>query len=130
MAIEINIDENKIRNLSDGAKDKLKDEIYKYVDNVVKEANLIEETMREDGATTEISSSILLQAVRKNKNYSPNKKKSKILIMWKVMSTISVMMTGLLIDSNGYKDNFVKLIFFIIFLIMACCSTVMQFVKE
>ena len=40
----------------------------KYADDIIKEANLIEEAIREDRANTEITSNIVLQAVRKNKS--------------------------------------------------------------
>ena len=67
MAVQVNIDDNKIDNFSDGAQTTLKKQMEKYADDIIKEANLIEEAIREDGANTEITSNIVLQAVRKNK---------------------------------------------------------------
>lgn len=72
MAVQVNIDDNKIDNFSDGAQTTLKKQMEKYADDIIKEANLIEEAIREDGANTEITSNIVLQAVRKNKS-NPNK---------------------------------------------------------
>ena len=68
VAVQVNIDDNKIDNFSDGAQTTLKKQMEKYADDIIKEANLIEEAIREDGANTEITSNIVLQAVRKNKN--------------------------------------------------------------
>ena len=68
MAVQVNIDDNKIDNFSDGARITLKKQMDKYADDIIKEANLIEEAIREDGANTEITSNIVLQAVRKNKS--------------------------------------------------------------
>lgn len=129
MAIQVDIDDNKIDNFSNGAQSTLKNQIEKYADDIIKEANLIEEATREDGASTEITSNIVLRAIRKNKiNHS--KKSNKGLIAIKTVSALSLLVTGFLFDSNGYQDNTAKLIFFIISLIIASASTVLQFVLE
>ena len=60
VAVQVNIDENKIDNFSDGAQTTLKKQMEKYADDIIKEANLIEEAIREDGANTEITSNIVL----------------------------------------------------------------------
>ncbi len=63
MAVQVNIDDNKIYNFFDSARITLKKQMDKYADDIIKEANLIEEAIREDGANTEITSNIVLQAV-------------------------------------------------------------------
>lgn len=68
MAVQVNIDDNKIYNFFDSARITLKKQMDKYADDIIKEANLIEEAIREDGANTEITSNIVLQAVRKKKS--------------------------------------------------------------
>lgn len=60
----------------------------KYADDIIKEANLIEEAIREDGANTEITSNIILQAVRKNKSNS-SKKPNRPLLIAKIISVFS-----------------------------------------
>ena len=129
MAVQVNIDDNKIDNFSVGAQTTLKKQIEKYADDIIKEANLIEEALREDGASTEITSNNVLQAVRKNKT-NHNKKPNKSLLITKVVSSLSLLVTGFLFDSAGYQDNVIKLIAFIICLIVASVSTVLQFVLE
>ena len=129
MAVQVNIDENKINNLSNGARSILKRQIEKYTDDIIKEANLIEEAIREDGASTEITSNIILQAVRRSKNNS-RKKHNYFQIIIKIVSALSTLITGFLFDSSGYQNNYFKLIAFIIFLVIATISTVLQFVFE
>ncbi len=129
MPIQIKIEDNKVDNFSRGAKDELKKQLEKYGENIIKESNLIEEAIREDGARTEITGSIVIQAVRKSK--VPGKKNhNKLLIFIKILSSLSLLVTGFLFDSNGYDQQTVKLIIFIIILIVACVSTVLQFVIE
>lgn len=129
VAIQINIDDDQIDNLSESAKNELKKQAEKHVKDIIKEANLIEDVIREDGACQEITSNIIIQAVRKNKN-STNKKTSKWLLLFKILSAFSLLLTGFLFDSDGYQKNSLGFIFFVVFLIVATISTVMQFVLE
>ena len=129
VAVQVNIDDNKIDNFSDGAQTTLKKQMKKYADDIIKEANLIEEAIREDGANTEITSNIVLQAVRKNKS-NPSKKPSRFLLITKIISSFSLLITGFLFDSSGYQNNVLKLIAFVVCLIVASVSTVLQFVFE
>lgn len=129
MAVHVDVEEEKIENFSASAKTTLSQQLSTYAEYIIREANLVEEGNREDGASREITSSILLQAVRKYKS-TPQKKRSKVLIGLKIVSSFSLLVTGFLFDSDGYKDNTTKLVLFIITLIVACVSTVLQFVKE
>lgn len=129
MAVQVNIDDSKIDNFSVGAQTTLKKQIEKYADDIIKEANLIEEALREDGASTEITSNNVLQAVRKNKT-NHNRKPNRTLLITKVVSSLSLLVTGFLFDSDGYQNNVIKLIAFIVCLIVASVSTVLQFVLE
>lgn len=129
VAVQVNIDDNKIDNFSDGAQTTMKKQMEKYADDIIKEANLIEEAIREDGANTEITSNIVLQAVRKNKS-NPRKKPNRFLLITKIISSFSLLITGFLFDSSGYQNNVLKLIAFVVCLIVASVSTVLQFVFE
>ncbi|WP_270640203.1 hypothetical protein [Longibaculum muris] len=129
MIIQINVDEDEIDNLSSDAQITLTKQIEKYTNDIIKEANLIEEVIREDGASTEITSNIILQAVRKNKTVR-NKKSSKSLLITKIVSVFSLLITGFLFDSSGYENNMLGLIAFVISLIVASVSTVLQFIFE
>ena len=96
MAVQVNIDENKIDNFSDSAQTTLIKQIEKYADDIIKEANLIEEAIREDGANTEITSNIILQAIRKNKS-NPRKKHSRFLLITKIVSSLSLLVFCLIL---------------------------------
>ena len=77
MKINFDIPDNQVDNLSPSAKTTLKDEVKKYTNSVIKEANLIEEGFREDGASEEITSTTIIQAVRKNKIHKRKKHSKK-----------------------------------------------------
>lgn len=129
MIFQINIEDDKINNFSNGAQTTLKKQIEKYADDIIKEANLIEEAIIEDGANTEITSNTVLQAVRKNKSYV-SRKSNLFLLITKIMSIFSLFIAGFLIDVSGYENNAVKFICFVVVMIVAVASTVLQFVYE
>jgi len=130
VAIQVNIDENKVDNFSNDARTTLKKQLEKYADDIIKEANLIEEILTDDGANIEITSRTILQAARKNETYHGKRKKNVGLVIIKTVSVFSLLLTGFLFDSTGYQDSTVRFIAFIISLIVACVSTVLQFVLE
>lgn len=131
MKLTVEISDKQLDNLSEGAKQELSSQLRQYAENIVKEANLIEEGNHELGAETEITSSIIMQAVRKYKNhYIPKQRSRKGMIVLKTVAAFSMLFTGLLFDANGYHNNTSKLIAFIIFLITACVSNLMKFEKE
>ena len=127
--IQVNIDEKKVDGFTDQARDTLKEQMGKYADNIIKESNLIEESIREDEANAEITSTIVMQAVKKYKS-DTRKKLSNNRWIIRVVSTFSTLITGFLFDASGYGHNFMKLIFFIICLIIASVSTAIQIVLE
>ena len=123
------ITDEQMENMSEKAKEELVSQLSTYAERIIKEANLIEEGNREDGANREITSSIVKQAVRKYKSNVPTKKENGLVVL-KVFSAFSLLITVFLFDANGYQDNIIKLILFIIALIVASVSTVLQFVRE
>lgn len=129
MNINITIDDNILTNLSNGAKNQLNKQTEIYIKELLKEANLIEEGIRENEANSEITSNIIMQAVRKNKNYI-EKKTPTWLKICKIVSSISCVITGFLFDINGYQNNAKGLIGFIICFAVACSSTVTMHIKE
>ena len=52
------------------------------------------------------------------------------IVITKIISSLSLLVTGFLFDSAGYQNNVGKLIAFIVCLIVASVSTVLQFVLE
>ena len=98
--IQVNIDEKKVDNFTDQARDKLKEQMGKYADNIIKESNLIEESIREDGAIAEITSTIVMQAVRKSKNDTDYS-----LVIAPVVSDLCTTPVALSAPPNSYQNN-------------------------
>ena len=107
MVIRVEVNDEQLQNVSVEAKETLHQQVERYAENILKEANLIEEGNREDGANREITSSIVLQAVRQYKRLSP-KKKDKSLIVIKIISAFPLLLTGFLFDEDGYQNSMIK----------------------
>lgn len=131
MNFSIEIDDANLINLSNGAKSKLHEQTKEYAFELLKEAVLIEEGNRSEGANSEITSSIIMQAASVKRNRNPIEKKMPLwLKISKIISTLSCLITGFLFDSTGYQDNFPGLMCFVICFATACISTAIVFVKE
>jgi len=131
MNFNIEIDDTVVVNLSDGAKCKLQEQTKEYAHDLLKEAILIEEGNRQEGANSEITSNIIMQAVSIRRNRNNIQGKTSIwLNICKIISTISSLVTGFLFDPSGYQDDFGKLMGFIICFAITCISTALVLLKE
>lgn len=72
--MEINIKEDLLVDFSGNAKDKLKERTLVYVEELIREARLLEEGQREDGAKTEITSNIITRAAMVKRTVGIEKK--------------------------------------------------------
>lgn len=129
VAIRVNIGNDKLSNFSNEAQGTLKTQLEKYGDEIIKEANLIEEGLRENDASTEITSNYVLWAVRKSKTFRP-KKKRKHIIAIKLTAFISSLITGALFDIEAMQASVLRLIVFLITFSIAGGSTLIQFFEE
>lgn len=128
MSVSITVPDIKLKHFTNDAKVTLEKQVELYTDEIIQEAYNLEEGMREDGANKEITSTIILQAVKKNKIFAA-KKNNGWLIASKIASPISLLLTGFLFDMDGFSYGRLLLLF-VITLIIACISTVYQHIKE
>lgn len=129
VAVRVTIGNDKLGNFSNEAQDTLKNQLEKYADEIISEASLIEEGLREDNASTEITSNYVLWAVRKNKTSRP-KKKSKKMVVIKITAFISSLITGALFDIEAIQASVLRLILFLVVFAIAGGTTLIQFFEE
>lgn len=129
MKLEIDIDDSNISYLSSDAKQALKNQCKNYVNDVINEASLIEEAIRENGAKSEITSNHILQAVRKNKKNFAVRKPKYITVM-KIINPFALLFTGWLLDNEGYSGNPIKLSMFIFALITSTITIIIPAMKD
>jgi len=131
MNLNIEIEDNNLVNLSSGAKIKLSEQTKIYAVDLLKEAILIEEADRQEGANSEITSSIIMQAASSKKGRNNLEVHTPVwLKITKFVSAISSAIAGFLFDIDGFQNNRGGLIGFLVFFAISCVSLAILILKE
>lgn len=85
LQINFNLSDAELTHFSQGAKNRLSNQARQYTLEIISEANKVEELLRENGASQEITESIVVQAIRRNKTV---RKKNVRVIILKILSEI------------------------------------------
>ena len=93
MQINFDLSDAELTHFSQGAKNRLTEQARQYTLEIISEANKVEEMLRENGASQEITESIVVQAIRRNKTV---RKKNIGAIILKILSEILLFISGLL----------------------------------
>ena len=65
MQISFDLSNDELTHFSQGAKNRLAEQAQQYTLEIINEANKVEEMIRENGASQEITESIVVQAIRR-----------------------------------------------------------------
>ena len=123
MEIKYEIADDKIRNFTDSAKSRLQEQSQKYTLEIISEAEKVEELIRENGASTEITDNIIFQAVRRNKT---EKKKSIKTILVRIIAELLLFVSGLMFIPEKFitTENIFNLGYFVAFAIVTLIALV------
>ena len=123
MEIKYEIADDKVRNFTDSAKNRLQEQSQKYTVEIISEAERIEELIRENGASTEITDNIIFQAVRRNKT---GKKKSIKIILIRIAAELLLFVSGLMFIPEMFitSENTFNLGYFVVFAIVTLIALV------
>ena len=123
MEIKYEIADDKIRNFTDSAKSRLQEQSPKYTLEIISEAEKVEELIRENGASTEITDNIIFQAVRRNK---AERKKSIKTILVRIAAEILLFISGLMFIPEMFitKESTFNLGYFVAFAIVTLIALV------
>lgn len=123
LEIKYEIADDKIRNFTDSAKSRLQEQSQKYTLEIISEAEKVEELIRENGASTEITDNIIFQAVRRNK---AERKKSIKTILVRIAAEILLFISGLMFIPEMFitKESTFNLGYFVAFAIVTLIALV------
>lgn len=123
MEIKYEIADDKIRNFTDSAKSRLQEQSQKYTLDIISEAEKVEELIRENGASTEITDNIIFQAVRRNKT---GKKKNIRIILLRIAAEVLLFVSGLMFIPETFitKENAFNIEYFFIFAIVTLIALI------
>lgn len=93
LEIKYEIPDDKVRSFTGSAKRRLQEQAQKYTLEIISEAEKVEELIRENGASTEITDNIIFQAVRRNRT---EKKKNLKIVLVRVLAEILLFISRLM----------------------------------
>lgn len=79
MEIKYEVTDDKVRNFTESAKNRLQEQVQEYTLDIISEAEKAAELFRENGAAKEITDNHIFQAIRRNKT---GKKKMLRLLLY------------------------------------------------
>lgn len=129
MQINFDLSDAELTHFSQGAKNRLTEQARQYTLEIISEANKVEEMLRENGASQEITESIVVQAIRRNKTV---KKKNIGAIILKILSEILLFISGLLFLPDMFikSDNTLNMPYFIFFLLLITISIILTIIMH
>lgn len=127
MKIEINVQDEKLQNLSPPAFKELEKISKHYLEEVLDEASRIEESRRTTNSNPEITATIINEAVNFARTYGIRKRKTKKHYLVQIVSFISTLLTGGLFDTEKFKESGYVLIFLIVFLVAIASNVYLIF---
>ena len=118
-----------LSHFSQGAKNRLSNQARQYTLEIISEANKVEELLRENGASQEITESIVVQAIRRNKTV---RKKNVRVIILKILSEIFLFISGLLFLPDMFinSDSTLNMPYFIFFLLLIAISLILTIITH
>ena len=129
MQISFDLSNDELTHFSQGAKNRLAEQAQQYTLEIINEANKVEEMIRENGASQEITESIVVQAIRRNKTI---RKKNIGTIILKILSEILLFISGLLFLPDMFikSDNTLNMPYFIFFLLLITISLILTIITH
>lgn len=127
MKIEIEIQDNKLQNLSSTAHSEIIKVSQNYLEDVLDEASRIEESRRTSVKAPEITASLINDAAYYARTFGIRKKKPKRLIFLQIVAFIGSIFTGGLFDVEKFKNLGYVLLFLLVFLIAVVSSVYLIF---
>ena len=102
LEVKFEIPEDKVIHFTENAKKRLIDEAQKYTLDIVNESERTEELLREDGASSEITNSTVIQAVRRN--HTVRKKKTKIIVL-RIIAEVFLFAAGIMFLPDSFVNS-------------------------
>lgn len=129
LQINFNLSDAELTHFSQGAKNRLSNQARQYTLEIISEANKVEELLRENGASQEITESIVVQAIRRNKTV---RKKNVRVIILKILSEIFLFISGLLFSPDMFinSDSTLNMPYFIFFLLLIAVSLILTIITH
>lgn len=115
MRLEIEIQDDKLQNLTPDGNTEVLRISKKYIEDVLDEANRIELSRRTTAHNSEITASIINDAAFFARNFGVRKKRPQKKIFIPIIAFIASTITGGLFDIEKFKETIYVIVFLIVF---------------
>lgn len=123
MEIKYEIPDDRVHNFTESAKKRLQEQSERFTLEIISEAEKVEELIRENGASTEITDNIIFQAVRRNRT---EKKKNIKLIITRILAEVFLFVSGLMFLPDMFitSESTFNLGYFVVFAIVTLIALI------
>jgi hypothetical protein len=125
LPVRIEIPDASLTYFSSEAKNELENHLKKYSTEIIKEAERIEESLKEDTSTPEITRQVIKQSVTSCKNVYGTRKQPWRTIVKKITATLGMAISGYLCDFDKFKESTPHLFIFMIFAISGTVAAIL-----
>ena len=118
MKVEFDISDDKIRSFTASAKTRLQEQAEKYTNEIIAEAEKVEELFHEKGASTEITDNAIIQAVRRHRTV----RRQRIgVIIFRIIAELLLFVAGLLFMPEKFitPEGTFNVLYFALFALIA-----------
>lgn len=132
LQLQFEISDNDLTHFSQEAKRRLVEQAKSHTLEIMRESNRVEEMFRADGTSQEITESIVVQAISRNKI---KRKKKPYIIAFKILSEVLIFIAGLLFVPEWFVKynnvlNWAYIVFIFILITVAIGLTIVMHFKD
>lgn len=127
--IKYEVDDSKVSSFTVEAKAKLIDHSRQHTLEIISEAEKVEASLHENGATSEITGNMIFQAARKIRNY-PIKKYKWVIVLLRIVSELLLFIAGCLFSQESFAKDPVQFYWFCGVFFVAAILTIALHFKE
>ena len=132
LEVKFEIPEDKVKNFSGNAKNKISEYAQNYALDIISEAERIELSTHMGDSPSEVTSSHLGHAVNKFQSISSVKKKKVGVTVFKIISEVLILIAGIMFLPDQFitENNNFNIIYFIIFLIVLSAAFITTIISH
>jgi len=128
LEIKYQVDDSLTTNMTEGALERLVKQSEAHTLEIIKEAERVEESLREHGAKIEITENTIFQAVRRNNTQFYKKNWKDILT--RICAEVFLLLSGILFDYNKISNNIIYFIVYFVIITIAIVLTTITYIKD
>lgn len=131
MDVKFEIADDKVKNFSGNAKNRIIEQSKNYALDIINEAERIELSNHEDNSPSEVTSSHVGLAAKKFRSISRTKKKKRKMVVLKIVSEFLIFIAGIMFLPDKFvTDSVFNIAYFVFFLAVLTAALITTIVSH